>query len=140
MDKNYMNKLISDIQEYLREEDARSQVKRQPLDAPEPIAGWKLRLRRPAYSVLITLFSACALGSLTVAILLLGIVGGPGTDTIGTIWLLIAGGCGVFFSSLLISVWKRLVVLIQIEENTRLILDSRMRTNEILEQFSQNLN
>ena len=113
---------------------------RQPLDAPEPISGWKQRLRHPGYSVLITLFSACALGSLTVAILLLGIVGGPGTDTIGTIWLLIAGGCGVFFSSMLISVWKRLVVLIQIEENTRLILDSRMRTNEILERFSQNLN
>jgi hypothetical protein len=140
MNKDYMNKLISDIQEYLREEDMKAKRERYLTSEPEPAPAGRLRLRRPVYSVLITLFSACALGSITVAILLMGLVGGPRIDSVGTIWLLAAGGCGIFFSAMLISVWKRLVVLVQIERNTRQILDSRHRTNELLERLVRNMN
>jgi hypothetical protein len=40
---------------------------------------------------------------------------------------------------MLVSVWKRLALLSQIERNTRLILASRRKTNALLEQFVRNM-
>jgi len=135
MSKDYIDKLVSDIQGYLREEDEKNRTEREPdiLHDLEPaLSAWT---RRPSLVRLITLFSACAVGSITVAILLLGALGVPAGKSVGAIWLFAGGGCGIFFSALLISAWKRLVLLSEIERNTRLILESKQAANALLEQY-----
>jgi hypothetical protein len=138
MNKDYMNKLINDIQQYLREEGQKERKQWHFLPTKASLVK-KEPLPRPVFIGLITLLSACAIGSITVAILLLGFVGTPLHDSTGAIWLLGAGGCGIFFSAMLVSVWKRLALLSQIERNTRLILASRRKTNALLEQFMRNM-
>ncbi len=138
MSKDYMNKLINDIQQYLREEEQKEREQWHFLPTRASMVK-KEPLPRPIFIGLITLLSACAIGSITVAILLLGFVGTPLRDSTGAIWLLGAGGCGIFFSAMLFSVWKRLALLSQIERNTRLILASRRKTNALLEQFMRNM-
>lgn len=138
MSKDYMNKLINDIQEYLSEEEQKERKQWHFLPTKASLVK-KGPLPRPVFIGLVTLLSACAIGSVTVAILLLGFVGTPFHGPTGTIWLLGAGGCGIFFSAMLISVWKRLALLSQIERNTRLILASRRKTNALLEEFINNM-
>lgn len=138
MNNDYMNKLINDIQQYLREEEKKERKQWHFLPTRASLVK-KEPLPRPIFIGLITLLSACAIGSITVAILLLGFVGTPLHDSTGAIWLLGAGGCGIFSSAMLVSVWKRLALLSQIERNTRLILASRRKTNALLEQFVRNM-
>jgi hypothetical protein len=138
MNKDYMNKLINDIQQYLRAEEQKERKQWHFLPTRASLVK-KEPLPRPIFIGLITLLSACAIGSITVAILLLGFVGTPLHDSTGAIWLLGAGGCGIFSSAMLVSVWKRLALLSQIERNTRLILASRRKTNALLEQFVRNM-
>ena len=88
---------------------------------------------------LIALLSACAVGSITVAILLFGFVGSPASYPVDVMAMLAVGGCGIFFSTMLVSVWKRLLLLQQIERNTRQILESKQRANALLEYFLQNM-
>ena len=135
MNKDYMDKLISDIQQYLNEEEYGGEMDTDvaPLAASDPAPLW--HLRRPFLVGAITLLSACAVGSITVTILLLGIVGAPAGESFNTIWLLATGGCGIFFSTMLVSTWKRLLLLGQIERNTRLILETKQAANNLLEQY-----
>jgi hypothetical protein len=139
MSEDYMDKLMNDIQQYLKEEN-RKKRERWPsfLSAKEP-AGMKTAVPRPILVGFATLLSACAVGSITVAILLLGLVGISSSDAIGTIWLLAVAGCGIFFTTMLVSAWKRLVLLSQIEENTRQILASKLETNAILDHFMRHI-
>ncbi|UCD56335.1 MAG: hypothetical protein JSV16_10915 [Candidatus Hydrogenedentota bacterium] len=140
MNNDYMDELISDIQQYLRrEEDEKGQEERWVSLMTQARSAVRTPLRHSFFVGVITLLSASAVGSVTVAILLLGIAGGAVHDSVGTIWLLAGGGCGIFFSAMLVSVWKRLVILTQIEENTRLILASRRKTNALLKRFIQNM-
>ena len=138
MSEDYINKLISDIQEYLSEEAQRKFEGRVIFPNVVEESAPKARIRRPMFLGMIILLSACAIGSLTVAILLLAILGGPLRDPVGIIWLLAAGGCGIFFSVALMANWNRLLILRQIEKNTRLILATRRKTNALLEEFIQN--
>lgn len=130
MSGDYIDRLVSDIQEYLREEADRGGLRDETAEEPERAPR---RMRRYALVGAITLLAACAVGSVTVAIMLLGILGAPEGDS--TIWLFAAGGCGVFFSAMLISSWKRLVLLEKIERNTRHILESKQAANELLEDY-----
>lgn len=130
MSGDYIDRLVSDIQEYLREEADRGGLEHETAEEPERAP---TRMRRYALVGAITLLAACAVGSVTVAIMLLGILGAPEGDS--TIWLFAAGGCGVFFSAMLISSWKRLVLLEKIERNTRHILESKQAANELLEDY-----
>jgi len=135
MSEDYIDKLVGDIQEYLREEEERSRTAQEPtpLHISEPAA--TRRLGRPSLIGLMTLMSASAVGSITIAILLLGIVGVPSGNPVEIIWLFAAGGCGIFFSTMLVSAWKRLILLGKIEKNTRLILESKQAANALLEQY-----
>lgn len=139
MSGNYIDKLMSDIQEYLREEEQRSFLKEEittlgeEMEPETEIA--PLRTRRNILLGAITLLSACAVGSITVAIMLLGILGRPAEGPVDAIWLFAAGGCGIFFSTMLASSWKRLVLLDRIERNTRHILASKQAANELLEDY-----
>ena len=134
-----MDELISDIQGYLREETQRKLGERMGLPATAAISLPKRRAAGPIFLGMIMLLSACAVGSLTVAILLLAAMGGPVHEPARIIWLLAAGGCGIFFSTALVSSWKRLIILRQIEKNTRLILVTRRETNTLLEEFIRNV-
>jgi len=137
MSKDYMDRLISDIQEYLKEETGQKRGERFSFPSVRTASLQKGRMRGPLFVGLIILLSACAIGSLTVTILLLVTLGGPVHDPLGIVWLLAAGGCGIFFSTALMSNWKRLIILKQIEQNTRLILATRRKTNALLEEFIQ---
>jgi hypothetical protein len=139
MNEDYMDKLVSDIQGYLNEEAQKKIGDRLFFPGAMAESAPKRRIRGPNFSGLIIILSACAIGSLTVAILLLATMGGPVRDPIGIIWLLAAGGCGIFFSAALMSNWNRLIILRQIEKNTRLILATRRKTNALLEEFIQNV-
>jgi hypothetical protein len=125
-----MDRLVSDIQEYLREEEQQSRSTRTADTTQAP-----RRRRLNALIGTITLLAACAVGSITVAIMLLGILGGPAEGPVNPIWLFAAGGCGIFFSTMLVSSWKRLTLLARIERNTRLILESKQAANELLEDY-----
>lgn len=139
MSEDYIDKLISDIQEYLNEEAEKKFEGHIVFPNVVAESAPKRRVRRPIFLGMIILLSACAIGSLTVAILLLATLGGPVRDPAGIIWLLAAGGCGIFFSAALMANWKRILILAQIEKNTRLILDTRRKTNALLEEFLQNV-
>jgi hypothetical protein len=150
MSGNYMDKLLSDIQHYLREEQQQITPESQDDSSAEdmtqnesPVAP---RGRKSAQKNIligtITLLSACAIGSITVAIMLLGLLGvpggmpgGPHEAPVSTIWLFAAGGCGIFFSAMLISSWRRLAILARIEKNTRLILESKQTANVLFEDY-----
>ncbi len=134
MSGDYIDRLVSDIQEYLREEGQRSPSMNSEAFPEEPVRA-PGRLRRNALIGAITLFAACSVGSATVAIMLLGILGAPEGGEVETIWLFAAGGCGVFFSAMLISSWKRLELLGKIERNTRHILESKQAANDLLEDY-----
>jgi hypothetical protein len=125
-----MDRLVSDIQEYLREEEQQGHTA--SLHETEPA---RRRFRMNALVGTTTLLAACAVGSITVAVMLLGILGGPAEGPINPIWLFVAAGCGIFFSTILVSSWKRLVLLARIERNTRLILESKQAANEMLEDY-----
>ncbi len=135
MSEDYIDKLVDDIQEYLREEEERSLTAQEPTPRhiSEPAA--TRRSGRPSLIGLMTLMSASAVGSITIAILLLGIIGVPSGNPVEIIWLFAAGGCGIFFSTMLVSAWKRLILLGKIEKNTRLILESKQAANALLEQY-----
>ncbi len=135
MNEDYIDRLVGDIQEYLREEDEKSRLALGGSQASDAEPTTRKLLRRPSLAGSITFLSACAVGSITVAILLLGVVGVPSENSISTIWLFAAGGCGIFFSAMLISVWRRLLLLGEIEKNTRLILESKQTANALLEQY-----
>ena len=139
MSGNYIDKLMSDIQEYLRDEEERSLLQEEIASLGEEGASESetapLRSRRNILLGAITLLSACAVGSITVAIMLLGILGRPAEGPVDAIWLFAAGGCGIFFSTMLVSSWKRLVLLDRIERNTRQILESKQAANELLEDY-----
>lgn len=138
MNEDYIEKLVSDIQEYLREEEEGTQIRRhESSDGVVSSSGGK---RRPAVVGLLVILSACAVGSITVAILLLGFIGNATRNPIDMIAMLAMAGCGIFFSTMLVSVWKRLLLLQQIEKTTRLILESKQRANALLEYFIQNMN
>jgi hypothetical protein len=137
MDRDHMDKLIHDIQQYLRDEDSKKQpVTSEPLSTSEDSTTTHAK---PSFSraatEMILLISACTTALLTVAIILIGLIDGEARAATGTMTLLIIGGCGMFFSIVLISIWKRLVLLGQIEENTRLILASKLEANAILERL-----
>jgi hypothetical protein len=128
-----MDRLVSDIQEYLREEEQHRSE-----SAADSLQDTQRSPRRSRLNALVgaaTLLAACAVGSITVAIMLLGILGGPAQGPIHPIWLFAAGGCGIFFSTMLVSSWKRLLLLARIERNTRLILESKQVANELLEDY-----
>jgi hypothetical protein len=128
-----MDRLVSDIQEYLKSEEQEGRAgQKDSLQETQPA---RRRFRANALIGTTTLLAACAVGSITVAIMLLGFLGGPADGSIGPIWLFAAGGCGIFFSTILISSWKRLVLLARIERNTRLILESKQAANEMLEDY-----
>ena len=135
MSGDYIDRLVSDIQEYLREEEQQSGSAHATDSLQEETAHASWRRRLNALVGMTTLLAACAVGSITVATMLLGILGGPSKGQIDPIWLFVAGGCGVFFSTMLISSWKRLTLLAQIEQNTRLILESKQAANELLEDY-----
>ena len=139
MNKDHMDKLINDIQQFLREESEREQGEGMVLLPTDARSASDKPVGHPNFIRLITLLPACVVGSTTVAILLLAIAGGAARDSVGTIWLLAAGGCGIFFTAMLVSVWKRLVLLSRIEKNTRLILATRRETHELLERFIQSV-
>ena len=139
MNEDYMDKLMSDIQQYLREENRRKPVRRPGSPAPTEPSVKRTPIPRPIFVGLITLLSACAVGSITVAILLLGFIGSSAHDANGTIWLLAVGGCGIFFTTTLVSAWKRLVLLSQIEENTRQILATKLEANALLDHLMRNM-
>ena len=94
MSKNYIDKLVSDIQDYLREEDEKNRTECEPDLSHDLEPALSMWTRQPSLVRLITLFSACAVGSITVAILLLGALGVPAGKSVGAIWLFAAGGCG----------------------------------------------
>jgi len=135
MNEDYMEKLVSDIQQYLREEDKEKQFGWNALANSETLS----HARHPFLVGLVALLSACAVGSITVAILLFGFIGGPASNPVDAMAMLAVGGCGIFFSTMLVSVWKRLLLLQQIERNTRMILESKQRANALLEYFMQNM-
>lgn len=138
MNEDYIEKLVSDIQQYLREEEEGRQIApHEPSDIAVPPSKGK---RHRILVGLMMLLSACAIGSITVAILLLGLIGNATKNPIDIMALLAMGGCGIFFSTMLVSVWKRLLLLQQIEKNTRQILESKQRANALLEYFVQNMN
>ncbi len=139
MNEDYMDKLMDDIQRYLREESRKRPAKRSGSPAPVESSAKRTLLPRPTLVGLLTLLSACAVGSITVAILLLGFLGSSAHDASTTIWLLAVGGCGIFFTSTMVSAWKRLVLLSQIEENTREILESKLETNALLDHLMRNM-
>ncbi len=134
MSGDYIDRLVSDIQEYLKEEGQRNNFVDEEASPEEPARALG-RLRRNALIGATTLLAACAVGSVTVAIMLLGILGAPEGGSVDTIWLFAAGGCGVFFSAMLISSWKRLELLGKIERNTRRILESKQAANDLLEDY-----
>ena len=134
MSGDYMDRLVSDIQEYLREEEQQSRSMH-AADSLQETTHTRRRLRLNALVGTTTLLAACAVGSITVAVMLLGVLGGPTEGPIDPIWLFAAGGCGIFFSTMLVSSWKRLVLLARIERNTRLILESKQAANELLEDY-----
>ncbi|RJP72600.1 MAG: hypothetical protein C4532_05905, partial [Candidatus Abyssobacteria bacterium SURF_17] len=139
MNEDYMDELISDIQQYLKEENDVKEKKRLTT-ITERARTLKVRpLPRPLFIGLIILLSACAVGSITVAFLLLGLFSVPALRAVGTLWLFAGAACGIFFTSALVASWKRLVILSRIEKNTRLILASRRKTNALLEQFIRNI-
>ncbi len=138
MNEDYIEKLVSDIQQYLREEEEERQIG--PGEPSDRVVTPSKDKRRPLLVGLMMLLSACAIGSITVAILLLGFIGNPSKNPVDIIALLAMGGCGIFFSTMLVSVWKRLLLLQQIEKNTREILESKQRANTLLEYFIQNMN
>lgn len=133
MNQDYMERLVSDIQEYLKSEEQQGRSGHK--DSPHETESARRRFRPNTLVGTTTLLAACAVGSITVAIMLLGILGGPADEPVSAIWLFVAGGCGVFFSTMLISSWKRLVLLARIERNTRLILQSKQAANEMLEDY-----
>jgi hypothetical protein len=135
MNEDYMEKLVNDIQQYLREEDKEKQIGWNALADSDVLS----HARHPLLVGLITLLSACAVGSITVAILLFGFVGSPATGPVDIMAMLAVAGCGIFFSAMLVSVWKRLVLLQQIERTTRQILESKERANALLEYFLQHM-
>ncbi len=139
MNEDYMDKLMNDIQQYLREENRKRPLTRPGTSAPVEPSAKRTLVPRPTIVGLITLLCACAVGTITVAILLFGFLGSPAHDANGTIWLLAVGGCGIFFTSMLVSAWKRLVLLSQIEENTRQILASKLEANALLEHLMRNM-
>jgi hypothetical protein len=53
--------------------------------------------------------------------------------------MLATGGCGIFFSTMLVSTWKRLLLLGQIERNIRRILETKQAANELMEQYIQKM-
>lgn len=134
MSGDYMDKLVGDIQEYLRQEERQGHIE-EDVSPPTKTGRIPPHLRRNLFVGTITLLAACAVGSVTVAIMLLGILGGPAENSIDPIWLFAAGGCGIFFVTMLVSAWKRLVLLGQIERNTRLILESKQAANDLLEDY-----
>ncbi|MBI4831781.1 MAG: hypothetical protein HY801_09560 [Candidatus Lindowbacteria bacterium] len=139
MNDETIDRLISDIQQYLKTEEQKKKKRKLVLlaaDRNEPVR--KIR-RQPMVVGLVTLLSACAVGSITVAMILLAALGGPASDPVRPIWLLGLAGCGIFATAMLISVWKRLNILKNIEENTRLILVARRKTNVILERFIESM-
>ena len=135
MSEDYIDKLVDDIQEYLREEEERSLTAQEPTPRHISESAATRRPGRPSLIGLMTLMSASAVGSITIAILLLGIIGVPSGNPVEIIWLFAAGGCGVFFSTMLVSAWKRLILLGKIEKNTRLIFESKQAANALLEQY-----
>lgn len=138
MDREYMDRLMQDIQQYLRDEATKKQVtKHASAPAPEnaAIASLKTPLPKAIHMELMLLISACATGFLTLGILLLGLYGAKSEAVVGIMTLLSIGGCGIFFTAVLVSIWKRLIVLRQIEENTRLILVTKLEANAMLERL-----
>ena len=135
MNEDYMEKLVSDIQQYLREENKDKPIGWNTLTDSETLS----QVRRPFLVGLFALLSACAVGSITVAILLFGFVGSPAGSPVDIMAMLAVGACGIFFSTMLVTVWKRLLLLQQIERNTRQILESKQKANALLEYFLQNM-
>ncbi|MBI5115439.1 hypothetical protein HZA56_03115 [Candidatus Poribacteria bacterium] len=139
MNNDYMDKLLNDIQVYLKEEDQKKKKRRLVRLATEKDEPRPKIIRPPMLVSLITLLASCAVGSITVAIILLAVLGGPAHDPIRPLWLLGLAGCGIFSTTMLITVWKRLNILRNIEENTRLILAARRKTNALLERFIESM-
>lgn len=135
MDREYIDKLISDIQQYLKEEDQKKEIKETLEPPPTPATEKSISFPKSMVLELVLLLSAITTAVLTITILALGIFGGKSTAVAGTMTLLAVGGCGIFFTAILISVWKRISLLTQIEENTRLILASKLETNMLLERL-----
>ncbi|RJP19765.1 MAG: hypothetical protein C4520_12445 [Candidatus Abyssobacteria bacterium SURF_5] len=142
MDKdNNIDRLIQDIQQYLRDEAKKKQDNREPEVAPPLLpAALSIDLKslpvRSTYFELMLLMSACAVGLLTVAILLVGLLGGQAQTVIGAMTLLAIGGCGIFLTAVLISLSKRLALLSQIEQHTRLMLAVKLQVNALLERLA----
>jgi hypothetical protein len=136
MNEDYIEKLVSDIQHFLQEEDKHKGVEWESEHHAEASPEY---LRKPLLIGLIMILSACAVGSITVVILLLGLVGTASSGPVDVTAMLAVGGCGIFFCAMLVSVWKRLELLRHIEKNTRLILESKQRANALLEYFIQNM-
>jgi hypothetical protein len=139
MHEDYLDKLISDIQQYLKEEDKKRQARQRIIAVAREATQKTFHVKQPVFPGVLTLAAACAVGSITVAIVLLGLLGPPSHDSMRVIALLSAAGCGIFFITMLVSAWKRLVLLHQIERNTRLILANKRRTNALLDEFIRNM-
>jgi hypothetical protein len=135
MDREHIDKLINDIQQYLKDEDQKKEIKKTFQPPPAPEMKRSISFPRSIILELVLLLSATTTAILTITILALGIFGGKSTAVAGTMTLLAIGGCGIFFTAILISVWKRISLLTQIEENTRLILASKLETNVLLERL-----
>jgi uncharacterized membrane protein YccC len=134
MEPDHIDRLIKDIQQYLRQEDQKKQAEKNTQPPPLP-SSIEQKARPAAHLEFMLLISACTTAVLTITILLLGVLSGKSEAVSGTIMLLAAGGCGIFFTAVLISIWKRLVLLNQIEENTRQILASKLEVNVLLERL-----
>ena len=134
MSSDHIEKLVSDIQEYLMEEERRSQL-RGEIDSLLNGEPTRAPSRQNIFVRTLTLISACIVGSITVAVLLLATLGGHAGSPSDQIWLFAAGGCGIFFTTMLVTSWKRLEILNRIERNTRLILESKQVANELLEDY-----
>ncbi len=140
MNESEMDKLISEIQNFLKKENPKKQEKLQKLLPVAPRHRGKTK-RNVIFPVgALTLLSACAVGALTVAMVLFGYARITNAHSMSAIWTLSAAACGIFLSAMLVSSWKRLVILSRIERNTRLILASRHKTNALLEHFIQDMN
>jgi hypothetical protein len=136
MNEDYIEKLVSDIQEFLREEDRHKDIGHYMVPDTGVTSN---RTRNSLFVGILMLLSACAVGSITIAILLFGFIGNPSRNPVDTLGLLAVGACGIFFAAMLVSVWKRLVLLQQIEKNTRSILESKQRANALMEYFIERM-
>ncbi|GAB4333011.1 MAG: hypothetical protein Kow0099_04820 [Candidatus Abyssubacteria bacterium] len=139
MNEDYLDRLISDIQQYLKEEDKKKQARQRIVVAAREATQKKLRVNKPVAIGIMALAAACAVGAITVTIVLLGLMGPPSAHSTEVILLLSAAGCGIFFTVMLVLAWKRLMLLHQIERNTRLILANKRRTNALLDEFIRNM-